>query len=382
MSDHLASMNGSDLEDDIREGKGKRHHQKIKPYVVLQYLLKNTDEEHTASAVDIVSYLEVHGIDAERRSVCDDIKEINRIAIMLEEDCSIKEATAILKEEGDARKLVVYDPHKKGFYIAGREFAEYQILAECIYASKFVSKRQADHLVETVCGFASKHQSERIKKDIPVLDRVRTNNMSVIANYGIISEAISDLANGEPHTPEKIQFKYLKYEMGALDKQVERRRGDWYEVSPYQLLINEGNYYLMAVNAKGKLATYRLDRMRNVKRTGKPRDGKAEFEKVNLKTYPRRVFNMYGGTEEQVLIRFIEPLLDVMVERFGIGNGVLYTRVDDKHLAVRTYVEVSEQFFGWLLGFGRRVKLVESSGTAVEDFKAYLEKVRGMYLSE
>lgn len=369
-----------DYEDDeLRGHKGKRHHQKIKPYVVLQYLLQNTDEEHTASAVDIVSYLALHGIDAERRSVCDDIKEINRIAIMLEEDCSIEDAAAILKEEGDDRKLVVYDPHKKGFYVAGREFSEFQILAECIYASKFVSKRQADHLVEVVCGFVSKHQGEKIKKDIPVLDRARTNNMSVIANYGIISEAISDCINGEPHKPEKIQFKYLKYEMGALEKQVERRRGDWYEISPYQLLINEGNYYLMAVNAKGKLTTYRLDRMRNVKRTGKPREGKEAFEKVNLKTYPRRVFNMYGGQEQQVLIRFINPLLDVMVERFGTGNGVLYTRVDDTHLAVRTYVEVSDQFFGWLLGFGRRVKLMESTGTAVEDFKAYLDKVRGMY---
>ena len=379
MIDRLVPEEYDEETEESREGKGKRFHQKIKPYVVLQFLLHNTDEEHTASAVDIVSYLALHGIDAERRSVCDDIKEINRIAIMLEEDCSIKKATEILKQEGDARRLVIYDPHKKGFYIAGREFAEYQILAECIYASKFVSKKQADHLVEVICGFVSKYQGERIKKDIPVLDRVRTNNMSVIANYGIISEAISDRVNGEPHTPEKIQFKYLKYEMGALDKQVERRRGDWYEVSPYQLLINEGNYYLMAVNAKGKLTTYRLDRMRNVKRIGKPREGKTEFEKVNLKTYPRRVFNMYGGKEEQVLIRFINPLLDVMVERFGTGNGVLYTRMDDKHLAVRTYVEVSDQFFGWLLGFGRRVKLIEATDTAVEDFKAYLDKVRGMY---
>lgn len=46
---------------------------------------------------------------------------------------------------------------------------------------------------------------------------------------------------------------------------------------------------------------------------------------------------------------------------------------------IRTYVEVSDQFFGWLLGFGRRVKLMESTGTAVEDFKAYLDKIRGMY---
>ena len=48
----------------------------------------------------------------------DDIKEINRIAVMIEEDCHITIASDILKEEGDERKLVGYDPHKKGFYVA------------------------------------------------------------------------------------------------------------------------------------------------------------------------------------------------------------------------------------------------------------------------
>ena len=52
---------------------GKRLNQKLKPYVVLQYLLKNTDENFIASAQDIVAYLQECGIDAERRSVYRDI---------------------------------------------------------------------------------------------------------------------------------------------------------------------------------------------------------------------------------------------------------------------------------------------------------------------
>ena len=71
---------------------GKRLNQKLKPYVVLQYLLKNTDENVVSSAQDIVAYLEECGIDAERRSVYRDIKDINLVALMLEEDCSVDEA--------------------------------------------------------------------------------------------------------------------------------------------------------------------------------------------------------------------------------------------------------------------------------------------------
>ena len=41
---------------------GKKPNQKVKPYVVLQYLLKYTDENHVATALDICAYLEECGI--------------------------------------------------------------------------------------------------------------------------------------------------------------------------------------------------------------------------------------------------------------------------------------------------------------------------------
>lgn len=89
---------------------------------------------------------------------------------------------------------------------------------------------------------------------------------------------------------------------------------------------------------------------------------------------------MLGGKEQRVTIRFINRLLDVAVERFGCDpSSVQYTRVDDGHFCVTAKVEISDQFFGWLLGFGRRAKLI-GSDVAVEKFKAYLDKVRDMYV--
>ncbi len=42
----------------------------MKPYLVMQYLLKYSDENHTVTALDIVAYLEENcGITAERRSI-------------------------------------------------------------------------------------------------------------------------------------------------------------------------------------------------------------------------------------------------------------------------------------------------------------------------
>lgn len=68
------------LEGKVVAKHGKQTNQKLKPYVVLQYLLKYSDENNTKSAYDIIGYLEDCGISAERRSIYRDIEDINRIS--------------------------------------------------------------------------------------------------------------------------------------------------------------------------------------------------------------------------------------------------------------------------------------------------------------
>ena len=84
-------------EDDSR--RGRQLNQKMKPYVVLQYLMKETDENHLVTAYDIAGYLEACGIDAERRSIYKDIEEINKAVLMMEEECTIQEAEELLEDE-------------------------------------------------------------------------------------------------------------------------------------------------------------------------------------------------------------------------------------------------------------------------------------------
>ena len=361
---------------------GKRLNQKLKPYVVLQYLLKNTDENVVSSAQDIVAYLEECGIDAERRSVYRDIKDINLVALMLEEDCSVDEAKEMLEDdEDDELKIIVYDPHRKGFYVRQRHYDQNDIrlLAECVYAAKFVTEGQAKRLVDVVCGFVSERQADRIKHNAFLVDRIKTENKSVLNNISIINDAMSLRIDGVTHKPEKIRFKYLKYAIEDVSKQVERRWGAEYVVSPYQLLINDGNYYLLAYDRK-KIRTYRVDRMKGVSFTREPREGQEEFDKIDVRTYAQRVFSMYSGKKKRVTIRFINMLLDVAVERFGTKDAQ-YSAVDDKHFTVTAEVEISDLFFGWLLGFGRRVKILYPSDV-LEDFRAYIEKMRDMYIPD
>ena len=151
-----------------------------------------------------------------------------------------------------------------------------------------------------------------------------------------------------------------------------------YIVSPYKLLINDGNYYLLAFDDESQdMRTYRVDRMKDVRPMGEPRDGKEAFGAIDLKDYTKRTFSMFGGKPERVEMRFINPLLDAVIDRFGT-SGVRYFMEDERHFTVTADVEISDQFFGWLLGFGKRVKLIGPQAV-VDQFAAYLDKIREMY---
>jgi len=378
------------LEGKVVAKHGKQTNQKLKPYVVLEYLLKYSDENNTKSAFDIIGYLENCGISAERRSIYRDIEDINRIMLMLQEDIDLDEVDMLFEEaeeSGDEEevnelKTILYDKNKKGFYVRQRKYDlhDIRLLAECVYSAKFISQGQADRLANVVCEFVSEQQADRIRHNAFLTDRVKTNNKSVLNNISIINDAMSKEFEGQKHEPEKITFQYLKYSINDIGQQVERRNGAKYTVSPFKLLINDGNYYLLAFDDKSQdMRTYRVDRMKNVSFTGVPRDGKEAFAAIDLKSYTKRVFSMYGGKQERVTIRFINPLLDAVVDRFGNDTStVQYARADDSHFSVTTQVEISNQFFGWVLGFGNKAKLT-GSREVVEQFKAYLDKIREMY---
>ena len=232
--------------------------------------------------------------------------------------------------------------------------------------------------MEVICEFVSEDQASKIRHNAFLTDRVKTDNKGVMNNIAAINEAMSRHIDGEPHTPEKITFKYLKYSVSDMSKQVERRHGARYTVSPFQLLITDGNYYLLAFDDYSQeMRTYRVDRMMDIRFTEEPMDGEEVFKQIDLKTYTKRVFSMYGGEQRLVEIRFINPLLDAVIDRFGTKD-VQYAKVDETHFSVTAKVEISDQFFGWILGFGKKAKLLYPDDV-IDQFRGYMDKIREMY---
>lgn len=365
---------------------GRKSDQKMKPYLVYEYLMRNTDENHVATGTEIAEHLQECGIKAERRSIYKDIEEINKAILLTTRDNyglpkaeTIEEAEELLLDEKE--KTIIYDEHRKGYYVRKRHYKvdDIRILAECVHTAKFIDEKQSKRLVNVVCDLVSEHHAEEIKNDAYLLGRNKTDNTDVFEMVSKISSAMSRKRNKKPHIPEKIRFKYMTYTIKGSIKRIDRRKGDWYIVSPYKLIISDGNYYLMGYDDKTKkMMNYRVDRMKDVTLTGEQRVAEKEYKQLNFENYLQETFSMYHGERENVRIRAINPLLDTFVDRFGT-QGVIYSKdADNKHFIVTVKVAVSDQFFGWLCGLGNKVKIISPS-PIVEKFKNYLDKMRGLY---
>lgn len=363
-------------------GSGRREGQKLKPYLVMQYLLKKTDENNCVTAEEVVGYLQENcGIDAERRSIYRDIREINKAYLMLEEGIDIYAAEEML-ENDKTRRLIIYDTIKKGFRVntARRQFKlkEIRLLAECVYSAKFIEKREASRLVDIVVDSVSEAQADTIRHEAYLTDRVKTNNEQVLDNLNSIDIAMSKIKSGKEHTPEKISFKYLKYTIQDINKPIERRNGERYIVSPYRLLISDGNYYLLGFDDdKQAMRTYRIDRMKDVKRIGAPREGAEAAKAIEISKYSQQCFSMFGGETTRVRVQFENELLDTMIDRFG-KSGAQYAKVDEEHFEITAQVRVSDMFFSWVCGFGKRAKIVYPE-RIIDEFTAFLDRIKSVY---
>ena len=338
---------------------GKRENQKYKALLVAKYLMEFTDENHSCTANELIDYLKYeHGIEAERRSIYRDIAALRDVLGM-----DIEGSTG-----GKYR-------------LASRQFEQddLRVLAECVHAARFISASKAKELVKTIGEFGSSYQSESLQQEGFLIDRVKTTQKGTFNIISTINHAMAKKLDGKPHKPQKISFKYMVHTIDDVNALVEKHHGKLYIVSPYKLLINDGNYYLLAYDRHAwEMRTYRVDRMKDVKILPEPCDGQRAFEEIDLQTYTQRVFSMFGGEKKTVSMQFENSLLDSVIDRFGTKNAS-YSKIDDDHFSVSVEVEWSNQFYSWLLQFGEKAKITHPKAV-VNKMRKFLENMVLQYI--
>lgn len=326
--------------------KGRAEGQRLKLFYLLDYLLENTDMGigHTVKTSQIIDHLDKYNIPVEKKTVWSDIRVLQDYGVEIE-----------------------YDYKEQAYRVIQREFElhELQLLIDSVQSSKFITQKMAKTLTDKLKKQASRYDRITLDRRCYVVNRVRSMNDSVFYHIDDIHDSIKN--------DWQIEFKYFGYDIKK--KKQYFKKGELYHASPFALLWNDDNYYLLAYES-GKLKHFRVDKMDDIKIAFVPREGKKEFADMKLTERSLKVFSMYGGKEERVQIHFSNRMAGVVMDRFG--KDVLMVPVDDRHFGISVAVEVSPQFFAWVFGLGKSARIVGPEHV-VQEMRDYIQKVAEMY---
>lgn len=324
------------------------NNQKLKILYLMKILLEKTDETHSVTMTEILESLEAYGVSAERKSIYNDIENLRLYGL------------DIIGEKED--KAFSYRVVSRQF-----ELAELKLLVDSIQAARFITAKKSNELIKKLEGLASKYEASQLQRQVYTAERIKTSNESIFYNVDNIHQAIASNV--------QIAFQYFNWDVNK--KQVLRKDGALYQVSPWALSWDDENYYLVAFDgAENKIKHFRVDKMLRIELLTDRREGKASFQRFDMGAYANKMFGMFSGEEETVKILCRNELAGVMIDRFG--KDVMMVKADAEHFYVNVKVAVSRQFLAWVIALGDGAKIVGPE-SVVETVKEEIGRLIGQY---
>lgn len=325
----------------------KSENQKLKLLYLMKLLLEKTDDEHSLSVGQMIEELAQLNIHAERKSIYDDIESLRRFGLDI---ACVKSKTT-------------------GYFIAGRTFElpELKLLADAVASSKFITEKKSAQLILKIESLTSQYQACQLQRQVYVSGRVKTENEKIYYNVDTIHQAIAQ--------NRQVSFRYFEY---TVEKKKEYRHGGQnYVASPYALSWDNENYYMIAFYEKyGNLSHFRVDKMESIRMLENPRKKLPDSKAFNLTEYTRKLFSMFGGTEERILLQFDNSLIGVVLDRFGKSVAI---READEHSFIADFnAFVSPTLLGWIFEFGDKVKVI-SPKILIAQLKQKTKECMGQY---
>ena len=140
----------------------------------------------------------------------------------------------------------------------------------------------------------------------------------------------------------------------------------------------EIKYYLIGCDAVTlEERHYRVDKMKNLQIMDKNRVGMKIFDSMDIASFSKMSFGMWGGERTKVAVEFKNELVGVFIDRFG--KDIPIFSGENKGWS-KTFVDVavSQQFYGWIYALGTDVKITGPSNV-VEEWKAKLKEMNRFY---
>lgn len=329
------------------------HTKKLLILYILDILQKYTDEEHRLSQKEIQDILK------KEYEMPVDRKAIKRNLLNLIEYGSSIEYREVSRKEIFRKKSVVSDEDSldledKGipeddllwtdFYLK-QKFTneELRLLIDSLLFSKHIPYSQAKKLITKLESLSNIYFKSRSQYIYP-LPVDRTDNKQVFYNISILDEAI--------RKKQKVLFEYAEYHTDKKMHLKKREDGSVreYVVTPYQMAVQEGKYYLICNYDKyDDISNYRVDRIRNIQvleEKGKPFETLkwSGHQPMNLNEYMKEHVYMYSSENAFVKFRIVKAMISDVIDLFG--KGVNFSEETDTHVSVSVHVNerAAEQF--------------------------------------
>lgn len=326
----------------------KTSNQKLKIVYLMKIMMEKTDETHSITMSEIIEELKKYGINAERKSIYNDI------------EC--------LRQYG----MDLIGTQEKGTYcyhVGNRQFelAELKLLVDSVQSARFITVKKSNELIKKIEGFASEYEARQLHRQVYVAERIKTVNENIYYNVDMIHSAIAENS--------QIIFHYFQWN---VDKEMElRRKGAYYTVSPWALSWTDEYYYMIAYDSEdNKIKHFRVDKMLHIEMTKRRREGHSMFRQFDMAVYVRKLFGMYDGEEQIVKIQCRNHLAGVIIDRFG--KNVSLIKTDAEHFVANVKAAVSRPFLFWVMALGEDARIVGPEAV-VKQVETEIERLAGQY---
>ena len=315
-----------------------RQDKKALNMMILEVLEQYTDRDHRLTQQKIVDLLEKnYGVPCTRQT--------------------IKNNLMLLGEMGYEISM------EGGIFLKSRLFdnAELRMLIDSVLFSRTLSGEEAERLIKKLKALGNTYCHAKVKHVCHLPKLIHSDNKQVLLNLDVLSDAIEQ--------ERKVSFTYNSY---GKDFQLHPRRKEPYIVNPYQMVANQGRYYLLcSYDTSNRLSHYRLDYMTKLEMLDekvKPMDQMEDFvQGYSLPKHMAEHIYMFSGPSVQVKMRVWDQMMSQLIDWFGKDFRIVQEDGDELIISVACNEKAMKY---WALQYGEYAEILEPKSLRDEVCKA------------
>ena len=308
---------------------------------LLKYLYENTDMDHTVTSVQLRTVLKEKGYASDPRT--------------------IRKDAAMLADAGFDVMISEQNGVPTQYYYGVREWdaTELMILIDAVSSAQFITQKKTDKLIEKLSILAGKQHKKALTPKVCVSANVKAQNEKILYIIDKINQGIQN--------KKKIAFRMFNYDTGK--KQIQRKGGEVYVISPYNTVWKNDRYYVVGYSDKRKtIVSMRIDRMALPELLDE--DAVPPPDEYNVQDYTDSITKMFIGRKEDVILRCRTELADNVIDKFG--KNVRITNITAHTFDAEATVAVSGTFLAWVFEYTGRMIILSPDPVK----KMYTEMLR------